>query len=365
MALVLAMLASVSRLRVLGGATAAAACAALALPAPTPASELPAPGGAVASHRLAGGAERIASYWTPRRMRKAVPLTLENAAGHGPRADLSATANRDADPILIPGAPPAGTEASTTVGSGDVNLGRARGAVPTGGAIPFTSAELTDTTSYPTSTHGNVFFKLGKLRYTCSATVVQSATQSVLMTAGHCVHAGGKGSPWARNFVFAPGYRDRVAPFGAWTARRLFTTGGWRKHVRFADDIGAVALRPNAAGQTVESVVGARGIAFNLPRGQAYLSYGYPVEPAPKFDGESLWTCESQFGYTDPYPERKGIPQSGIGCDMGAGSSGGSWVIGNGYVNSTNSFGYSFIQDVLFGPYYGNLAAKVYGAADS
>jgi hypothetical protein len=33
-------------------------------------------------------------------------------------------------------------------------------------------------------------------------------------------------------------------------------------------------------------------------------------------------------------------------------------------VNSTNSFGYSFIEEVLFGPYYGNLAAKVYGAAD-
>jgi hypothetical protein len=358
------MLAPVSRLRALCGGTAAALAAMLALSGSSPASELPPPGDAVASHGLDRNAKRIVSYWTRERMRDAIPLTVEPPAPKAAASAIARSARVSGEPILIAGEPPGAAGPAGPPRSGSVALVPERGASASGtGSIPFTSIELTDTTSFPNSTHGIAFLKLGKSRFSCSATVVQSATQSVVLTAGHCVHGGGRKSPWATNFLFAPGYQDRVAPFGTWTARRLFTTNGWRKRARFADDIGAAALTPNAAGQTAESVVGSRGVAFNLPREQAYRSYGYPVEPVPKFDGQSLWTCESQFGYTDPYPEPKGVPQSGIGCDMGGGSSGGSWIVGNGFVNSSNSFGYPFIHDVLFGPYYGNLAAKVYGAA--
>jgi V8-like Glu-specific endopeptidase len=355
----------VSGLGALCGGTAAVVSAALALAASAPASELPEPGRAVASHGLDRNAKRVVSYWTRERMRDAVPLTVEPPARSGASA-MAAAAEGSSEPILIAGEPPGAAGPSAVPRSDMVALGSGGGATASGGGpIPFTSAELTDTTTFPTSTHGIAFLKLGKSRYSCSATVVQSATESVVLTAGHCVHGGGKKAVWATNFLFAPGYQDKLAPFGTWTARRLFTTKGWRQRVRFADDIGAAALRPNAAGQTAESVVGSRGVAFNLPREQTYRAYGYPVEPVPKFDGESLWTCESQFGYTDPYPEPKGVPQSGIGCDMGGGSSGGSWVVGNGYVNSSNSFGYPFLHDVLFGPYYGNAAAKVYAAASS
>jgi V8-like Glu-specific endopeptidase len=357
----MAMLASLSgpRLALYGG-MAAVASAALAFPAPSAAVELPRPGEAVASERLGGGAKAVASYWTRQRMRNAVPLTVEPPPP-GAASTAAAPRRSSGEPILIPGEPPDGQSADAPPGPGQLASpsGSAKGAGP----IPFTSSELTDTTSFPTRTHGIVFFNLGKFDYSCSGTVVQSPTQSVLMTAGHCVHAGGKKGPWASHFVFAPGYQDKLAPFGTWTAKRLFTTKGWRKRARFADDIGAARLNPNPAGQAVESVVGSRGIAFNLPRAQTYRAYGYPVDPVPKFDGESLWVCDSQFGYTDPYPEPRGIPQSGIGCDMGGGSSGGSWVIGDAYVNSSNSFGYAFIENVLFGPYYGNLAAKVYGKA--
>jgi V8-like Glu-specific endopeptidase len=355
------MLARVSRMRFVYGAAAAAVSATCAFAAPSAASELPRPGDAVASEPLTKSEKRITSYWTPRRMRRAVPVSVEPPAP-GASATTGAPPEPSSDPILIAGQLPGGSAAAAAPG-GDVASGRGARSVRSGDPIPFTSAELTDTTSYPTRTHGNVFFKFGSFKYTCSATVVESRTQSVVMTAGHCVHAGGRKGRWATNWLFAPGYQDQVAPFGTWTAQRLFTTKGWRKHVRFADDIGAAALQPNAAGQTVESVVGSRGIAFNLPRYQAYRAFGYPVEPGPKFDGESLWTCDSEFGYTDPFPERKGVPQSGIGCDMGGGSSGGSWVVDDAYVNSSNSFGYSFIKDVLFGPYYGDLAAKVYNAA--
>lgn len=342
-----------SRPRLLtGGGTVAAVTAALVLPAPPGAGgELPSPGAAVVSEKLGGSADRVSSYWTPRRMSNATPLTVEPPA-LAPRYAHTGSSEPRSESILIPGAPPNSAGQRHAAGSGGTSLP----------PIPYTSFELTDTASFPNRAHGIVFFSLGRGNHSCSATVVHSATQSVVLTAGHCVNSGTGRQGWADNFVFVPGYQDQVAPFGTWAARRLFTTRQWRKKARLSADIGAAALAPNAAG-TVESVVGSRGIAFNQAREQTYRAYGYPVGPAPKYDGESLWACDSQFGYVDPFAGARGAPQSAIGCDMAGGSSGGGWVVGDSYVNSVISFGYTFAPEVTFGPYFGNLAAKLYAAA--
>lgn len=347
------------------GATAAALLAALASPAASAALDpVPADGDSVAVERVGKPAQRIADYWTRARMGDATPLTVAAPKG-APSPRSSSSAQPQGEPIVIPPAAPPGWEPGTPAPAPASNRRPGDGGSSTGAPIPYTSVELTDTTSYPNRVHGIVFFKLGKFDYSCSGTAVNSTSGSVVMTAGHCVHEGGKGRPWATNLIFAPGYQDKFAPFGVWTARQLFTTKGWRKKARFSGDIGAAAMNPNPAGQTVEAAVGARGIAFNLPREQVYRSYGYPVFPQPKFDGESLWACDSQFGYIDPFPEPKGLPQSAIGCDMQGGSSGGSWVVDDSVVNSTNSFGYGFLPEILFGPYYGDLAAQVYGRAQA
>jgi V8-like Glu-specific endopeptidase len=354
----------VSRLRFLiSGGAVASVSAALVLSAPASAEEsLPKPGRAVVSKHVGNRAERVLSYWTRKRMSHAVPLAVD-PSGASPSSSVAGRARSSrGNPILIEGEPPGGSEGSPDGAPGSERLPREFARSRASGPIPFSTAELTDTTSFPNRTHGNVFFTLGRADYSCSATVVNTPSQSVVVTAGHCVHFGGKGRPWATHWVFAPGYHDGSAPFGAWAARRLFTTKGWRKRTRFAYDVGAAAVHPNAAG-ALETVVGSRGIAFNQPREQFYRSFGYPVQPQPKYDGESLWTCDSQYGYSDPYPEPRGPAQSAIGCDMGAGSSGGSWIVADQYVNSVNSFGYLFLPDILFGTYFGNAAAKVYAKA--
>jgi V8-like Glu-specific endopeptidase len=348
--------------RLVRAAATVAALVALALPGIAAARDsVPHHGPDVAVERLHQGTNTVVEYWTRARMRNATPLTVEPPAAPG--AVASASTAELGQPIVIPPAAPEEWEPGTTTAAGSGLGKRPGGDGQVQGSIPYSSVELTDTTSYPTRTHGITFFKLGKINYSCSGTAVNSASGSVVMTAGHCIHEGGKRRPWATNFIFAPGYQDQFAPFGVWSARSLFTTKGWRKRARFSGDIGAAAMNPNPAGQTVEAAVGTRGIAFNQPREQTYRSYGYPVAPAPKFDGESLWVCDSGFGYTDPFPEPKGVPQSAIGCDMQAGSSGGGWIVNDTTLSSTNSFGYSFLPDVLFGPYYGDLAAQVYGRA--
>jgi hypothetical protein len=354
----------VSRLRFLiSGGAVASVSAALVLSAPAMAEEsLPKPGRAVVSKQVGKRAERVLSYWTRTRMSHAIPLTVEPPDASASSSVTGRGGSSRGDPILIEGQAPGGSGGSPDAAPRGERLSRGFAPPRAPGPIPFSSTEMTDATAFPNRTHGNVFFTLGRADYSCTATVVNSLSQSVVVTAGHCVHFGGKGHPWATNWTFAPGYQDGFAPFGTWAARRLFTTKGWRKRTRFAYDVGAAAVHPNAAG-AVETVVGSRGIAFNQPREQFYRSFGYPVHPQPKFDGESLWTCDSQYGYSDPYPEPRGPAQSAIGCDMGAGSSGGSWVVADQYVNSVNSFGYSFLPDVLFGTYFGNAAAKVYAAA--
>ena len=47
----------------------------------------------------------------------------------------------------------------------------------------------------------------------------------------------------------------------------------------------------------------------------------------------------------------------GIDCDMTGGSSGGGWIAGGG-VASVNSYGYSTLPNVMFGPYQGSVVAE-------
>ena len=52
----------------------------------------------------------------------------------------------------------------------------------------------------------------------------------------------------------------------------------------------------------------------------------------------------------------------GIDCDMTGGSSGGGWIAGGG-VASVNSYGYSTLPNVMFGPYQGSVAQSLYTQA--
>src|SRR5207253_1428540 len=74
---------------------------------------------------------------------------------------------------------------------------------------------------------GKLFFSIaGQGDFSCSAAVVSSSNKSVVWTAGHCVYTAGVG--FHSNFSFVPGRRARSSPFGAWTAKQVFTLAGWQ-----------------------------------------------------------------------------------------------------------------------------------------
>jgi V8-like Glu-specific endopeptidase len=210
---------------------------------------------------------------------------------------------------------------------------------------------------------GKVFVDTGRgLSEYCSGTVVASNNKSLVLTAGHCVYSEpGEGRRhWLkRKWVFVPGYHNGKAPYGRWVATRLFTTNQWKRSGDFAYDLGAAIVRP-IRGRYLDDVVGSQGIWFNLSRNEGYLSGGYPA--GRPFSGRRLWVCRAPYGGID----RSVAPAAtGIGCDMTGGSSGGGWLIGVnrsspgiGWIFGLNSYSLEGIDDVMFSPYFGDVAQQ-------
>jgi hypothetical protein len=209
-------------------------------------------------------------------------------------------------------------------------------------------------TSQPTSTNGKVFFTEDGLNYVCSGTALLSGNKSVVWTAGHCVNDGA--GTFVTNWAFVPAYADGSAPYGTWTARTLLTTSGWNASGDFSYDNGAAVVNLNG-GRALTDVVGGNNPTFNYPRSQTYVSHGYPA--APPFNGERLYTCTSPLRYDDTSANP---PTMGIDCDMTGGSSGGGWTV-NGSLESVNSYGYSTLPNVMFGPYQGTVSQSLYTQA--
>ena len=264
----------------------------------------------VVKHDTGQSRDEVAAYWTDKRMREAIP------------AERSSTATPKA-------------------GKG-------------GGGGGFLAYEANP---YPIQ-HGKVFFTDSGVNYVCSGTALTSGNESVVWTAGHCVHDG-PGS-FHTNFAFVPAYRDNVRPYGTWSAKTLYTTSGWQLSGNFAYDLGAAVMN-TSGGATLTDTVGGRPVAFNQTdaalASYKYFVHGYPA--AGKFNGQRMRICETSLSRRDTSVSPATL---GVGCDQTGGSSGGGWVVG-GAVVSVVSYGYQSLKNVLFGPYQGSVAQSLFNEA--
>ncbi|MGC4857340.1 trypsin-like serine peptidase [Micromonospora sp. DT4] len=190
------------------------------------------------------------------------------------------------------------------------------------------------------STVGRLFFTSQGEDSSCTATVVDSANRSTVVTAGHCLHSTdllGENGQWATNVMFVPGYREGRAPYGKFVARIGVADSTWLQNngqdPKFDSyDQAFVVLNSNERGRRVQDAVGAaQSVGFDLPGAQLVFQFGYPraaSDPArdglPEFTGRRLAYCTGQAS-EDPgsvdWPTPKG--QWGVACVMGGGSSGG------------------------------------------
>jgi V8-like Glu-specific endopeptidase len=73
---------------------------------------------------------------------------------------------------------------------------------------------------------GKLFFSIpGAGGFICSGAVIRPR---LILTAGHCVHSGSDGvDGFFESFVFVPAYGQDNAPYKAWEATVVWTTGSW------------------------------------------------------------------------------------------------------------------------------------------
>lgn len=212
----------------------------------------------------------------------------------------------------------------------------------------ISDAETYDRAGLGASSFGRLYFSFdGVSLNVCSATVVNSDSGDIVVTAAHCVvSTDGKGT-LAESMIFVPGDRNNAqeAPYGKWAAVSvsvpqefvdkaitnedgvLTSEEGWNYDFAFLK-------MEEQDGRSIQDVTGAQGIAFGIPT-ETLTQVGYPS--APPFDGLDEYVCAStdyssnwQGGYAHA-------------CDMTQGSSGGGWLTqydaesGTGYVVGVTS----------------------------
>jgi V8-like Glu-specific endopeptidase len=222
---------------------------------------------------------------------------------------------------------------------------------------------------------GRIFFTLGGTDYVCSGVLVGGAHPDVVLTAAHCVTGGsgrGRGTRWAANWLFVPGFADGRLPYGEYTARRFLVSPGWTAPGGGEpDDFAFVQVTTAAPG-------GEGGAGKNS--GTAKPPHGLPVEFASSQDTAAL-TRSYVFGYpaeppyTGLYPAfcAGRVTTSGgsvrMPCGMTAGDSGGPWLAGfrprsgSGQVTAVTTYKMSGDLAVLYGAVLGPQARALYQRA--
>jgi V8-like Glu-specific endopeptidase len=106
------------------------------------------------------------------------------------------------------------------------------------------------------------------VRHFCTASVVNSPGENLLITAAHCVQGRS-----LSHVVFAPGYHNGTFPHGIWTIRSAYVNSAWAQDRNQNDDVAfLVAGRP---GTRIQRHTGAETLAIGRPP-QVVDVIGYP-----------------------------------------------------------------------------------------
>ncbi|GGL34357.1 trypsin-like serine peptidase [Planomonospora parontospora] len=325
--------------------------------------------------------KRIASYWSPARLKQAQDNT---PAIPGVKPSESGSSPSPASPT------PSGTGRATTAA-----------AAAAGEQTVATTATTTDSSPViePTSpkkrasavgtapiTVGKVFFRIGGKDYWCSASSVASANRSLVATAAHCAYDA-KSARSAEYWIFIPGYDRGATPYGIYVGHSLnlhesfVGKGDYDYDYAFVTVHDGFRWKPGktAGSYEMESVgslednVGGQGLVFKRGPGRYTFAFGYPAAPyldgTKPFNGQELKSCD---GLTQKRTAPTYLVEYGVAlkCGFTAGASGGPWLIAYdtgralGYLNGVNSFAWDTDinkrYDLISSPYFSLSTYVVY-----
>lgn len=128
-----------------------------------------------------------------------------------------------------------------------------------------------------------------RLPHLCSASVVDSRSRDLVITAAHCVYGTGA------TIDFAPGFHDGKTPYGVWSARRVYVDPRWRAHDDPGHDVAILEMAPRH-GRRIQDVVGGHQLARPTIGARATV-LGYRAG-----SGGRPITCTNGIGLTRGYP---------------------------------------------------------------
>jgi V8-like Glu-specific endopeptidase len=135
----------------------------------------------------------------------------------------------------------------------------------------------------------------------CSASVVDSPSGNLVLTAAHCMTR----HP-ADSIVFVPGYAHGKAPYGVWTVSRVIADRNWQSGADPDDDFAFLVVRRRGGPDRIQDVTGAEAIGIGEPAGQAVTVTGYPddLDVPISCDNETVAFSPTQLefdcdGYTN------------------------------------------------------------------
>ncbi|MEO3783387.1 hypothetical protein ABGB12_08665 [Actinocorallia sp. B10E7] len=286
---------------------------------------------------------------TPRRMSLVAALTAAAAT----LAVVAAPPAHAAGPVgytLVPGG--AGYQTALEQKAGFWNLNRlAAASLNPDGAEGVAPAAGWDDSARPWTGDGKITRTTGKLVLRmqnaegapgndilapCTATVVQSQNQSVVVTAAHCLRLnwglnGLNVNIAAANALFIPGFRGEnlprvapgtdlssgpeigsdVAPYGVWAVTRYWLTEGWAGQANFLNNNDMIAMvvdSPTDARPIEEVVGGGQPIGFNVARKTPRTSFGYPSVNYKSYSGPNF--SSTGVAVINGSPNRNNIPAS-------------------------------------------------------
>ncbi len=116
--------------------------------------------------------------------------------------------------------------------------------------------------------------------------MVASPRRDLLLTAAHCVSGSGRG------YVFAPGYRDGVAPLGSWTVLAAYAAPGWLATQSTGRDFVFLVVAPERRHEhteEIQSVTGANPIGVAAVSGERITVPAYEAG-----EGGSPISCDTR-----------------------------------------------------------------------
>jgi V8-like Glu-specific endopeptidase len=187
-------------------------------------------------------------------------------------------------------------------------------------AVPTPPASIPNPTYFNgVRTVGALFFTTGGGQdHFCTASVVNSLTLDLVLTAAHCVAYGD--DTFAQDVVYVPGWHNGVSPHGAWPVQNITVTSSWDQNQNDVNaDFAFLKVGPPAGtSRPIQLVTG--GLTLG-----SYLGYNHDnisVIGYNNTDSQPI-ICDTNSVYGD-------IPdQELFYCNnYNDGTSGGPWIIG-------------------------------------